>query len=90
MVFVVIRLFEIEGWVVFGDFNQFPFQICEQTIVDYLSTVFGREYDVVIAEVDGVGSATELAWHGLKYSRVPRIRVRTSSHELTLGGLCVG
>jgi len=43
MVFIMIRLFEIETRVVLSDFQQFPIEVFPEGIVNYFMSVFGRK-----------------------------------------------
>ena len=54
MVFVMVRLFEIHRWVVFGEFDQIPIEVFPECVVDDGMSVFGRKHQVVVTEVDTV------------------------------------
>jgi len=54
MIFVVIHGFEEYVLIVFVDFEQFPFQVLPQSIVDTLATVFGRHDDMVFAVIQAM------------------------------------
>lgn len=60
MVLVVVRLFEIERWVVLGYFVQFPVEVGPEFWGDDRVTVFGRKHYVVVTEIDTVTSASVL------------------------------
>lgn len=51
---VVIHFLDVDSWIVFGDFEQLPLHIREETIVEYLSSIFGRKDEVVVTEIDGM------------------------------------
>ena len=54
MVIVVVRLFDIELRVVFGDFEQFPVEVLPEGCIDDGMPIFGRKDEVIVAEVDTV------------------------------------
>ena len=60
MVNVMIRLFEVERWVVSGDFSQFPVEVLPELWSDRGVTAFGREDYVVVTEVDAVACSAVL------------------------------
>ena len=73
MIFVMIRLFDIELWVMVRDLDQFPIEVLPELCGDDGVTVFGRKDDVVVTEiyavivmsvVDGLGHALIVAWRG--------------------------
>jgi len=51
MVFVMIRLFEVELRIVGGDFKEFPIEVTPEFCGDHGMSVFGRKDYVVITEV---------------------------------------
>ena len=54
VVTVVVRLFDIELWIEGGDFDEFPVEVLPEVCGDDWVAVFGRKYQVVVAEVDAV------------------------------------
>jgi hypothetical protein len=54
VVFVVVSGSEEDVGVVVGDIKQFPFQVCPETVVDDLATIFGRDNEVIFAVIDAV------------------------------------
>ena len=64
MVGVMIRLFDVEFWVVGGDFDEFPVEVLPEFWGNDRMTVFGRKDDVVITEVDAVIVPSILMWLG--------------------------
>jgi hypothetical protein len=63
MVLVVVHFLDVEHGVVVGDVEQFPLHVREETIVEYLSSIFGRKDDVVVTEIDRVCSLAILVAH---------------------------
>jgi hypothetical protein len=54
MICIMIRLFEIYFRIVSGDFLKFPIDVLPEFCSDYFMSVFGREYYMVVAEVNTV------------------------------------
>lgn len=91
MVFVVIRLFDVERWVSGGDLHEFPIEVLPEFSGNDRMTVFGRKDNVIIAEVDRVTSSSILMWlvHALSVPQRRRLGMQelASSHGLTPGGI---
>ncbi len=54
MILVVVPGFEKYGRIMFSDFEQFPFKVRPQALIDHFATVFGRDDEVILAVVDTV------------------------------------
>ena len=54
MVCVMIRLFDVEFWIVGGHFDKFPIQVLPELVGDDCVSEFGRKDNVVITEVYAV------------------------------------
>ena len=61
MVFVMVRLLEIDGGLMLHDFEQFPVEVFPELVGNDRVSVFGRTYQVVITEVDAMTGSTVLS-----------------------------
>jgi len=69
VVLVVVPGFEEDVGMVFGDFEQFPLQIHPQTSVDHVTTVFGRNDEVIFAVVYAMVASAEFHAETLTWTR---------------------
>jgi hypothetical protein len=62
MVFVIIRLFDVEFWVVGGYLNKFPIQVFPEFWSNDRVSKLGRKDNVVVTEVYTVTISSILMW----------------------------
>ena len=62
MVSVMIRLFDVEFWIMSANFNEFPIQVLPQLCSNDRMSEFGRKDYVVIAQVYAVIVPSVLMW----------------------------
>ena len=55
VVFFVVELLHSQLWIVTSYFVDFVLEVGSKTFVNYLSSVFGTQDDMVVATVDRVG-----------------------------------
>ena len=60
----MVRLFDVEFWIVCGDFEQFPVEVLPYLCGNDSTTVFGRKDNVVVAQIDAMAHSSVLMWLG--------------------------
>ena len=51
VILIMVHFMNVYLWVVFTHLHKFPFHILEQSLVEYLPTVFGRKNKMVITKI---------------------------------------
>jgi len=54
VIFVMIRLLDVEFWIMSGDFNQFPIEVLKEFCGYDRVSVFGRKHYVVVTKIDAM------------------------------------
>lgn len=58
MVFVVVRLVQVNGWIVLCDFEQFQVEVVPEFWCNNWVTVLGRKDKVIVAQIYRVAVST--------------------------------